>query len=94
MVYLHILTDNNSISCLNEVKDQKTGTWQHHREEMCTATNNGTYDILKNERERCVTIIELSSMCAATGNGTYNILKNTTERFLCDYKSCYCAFTF
>lgn len=58
--YLHVLTDNHSISCLNEVKDQKTGTRQHHREEMCTATNNGTYNILKNKREMCVN----SAQCA------------------------------
>lgn len=56
MSYVHVLADNNSISCLNEVKDQQTGTWQHHREEMCTATNNGTYNILENTSETCVTI--------------------------------------
>ena len=56
MYYLHVLTENNPISCLNEVKDQQTGTWQHHREEMSTAANNGTYNILRNTRETCVTI--------------------------------------
>ena len=56
MSYLHVLTDNNPVSCLNEVKDQQTGTRQHHREEMCTAANNGTYNILKNTTETCVTI--------------------------------------
>ena len=56
IAHLHVLTDDNTISCLNEVKDQKTGAWQHHREEMGTATNYGTYNILKNIIERCVTI--------------------------------------
>ena len=56
IAHLHVLTDDNTISCLNEVKDQKTGAWQHHREEMGTATNNGTYNILKNITESCVTI--------------------------------------
>lgn len=54
--HLHVLTDDNTISCLNEVKDQKTGARQHHREEMGTATDNGTYNILKKKIQRCVTI--------------------------------------
>ena len=56
MSYLHVLAEKNPISCLNEVKDQKTRTWQHHGEEMSTATNNGTYNILENTRKTCVTI--------------------------------------
>ena len=76
MSYLHVLTDKNPISCLNEVKDQKTGTWQHHREEMCTATNNGTYNILETQG-KCE-IIHLTQLNGRrrqlTSNGTYNIL--------------------
>ena len=33
---------------------------------MGTATNNGTYNILKNTKETGVTILELSSMCAGS----------------------------
>ena len=49
--YLHVLTNNNTIRSLNEIENQKAWAGQHHREEMCAASNNGTCNILQRKRE-------------------------------------------